>query len=140
MPAYATQADFEGYVPGWTTDDPAELAKLLERASRDVDYLLGPLRPLLDGPFAGFKVDPSTLADPHRTALARATCAQAEYRFRYVEPGVEAATAAGGRNITGTKGPDFEVTYGQGADTVSGAGRRELAILRPITLPVRARP
>jgi hypothetical protein len=112
MPAYATVADFEAYVPGWVTDDADELDKLLERASRDIDSLLGPVRYRLDGVYAGFKLDPAAdLDDAGAAALARATCAQAEHRYRFVEPGLSAAAATGGRVAKSTKGPDFEQTF-----------------------------
>lgn len=40
MATYANQADFEGYVEGWVTSDPAALERLLERAEKDIDRIL----------------------------------------------------------------------------------------------------
>lgn len=83
MATYATQADFEAYVEGWTTSDPAALERLLERAERDVDSAVG----RWDRQDNGLKFGtPATdneqgLTDLQKDALARATCAQAEYRL-----------------------------------------------------------
>lgn len=124
MPAYATNSDFEAYVEGWVTDDPAALTRLLERATSDVDEVLGPLPYIQTGTYAGRKIDPASLLDHERAALARATCAQAEHRWRYLEPATKAATADQ-RQVKQIKGPDFETTYGDGtaAPGVTGTGR-----------------
>lgn len=105
MPAYATRAEFEAYVEGWTTTDPNALDRLLERASRDIDGFLAPIFLVTTGTYAGFKVDPTTLATYAAQALSRATCAQAEYRL-----GVgEADWAQHGHGGT-ISGPDFSMT------------------------------
>lgn len=111
MPAYATQADFEAYVPGWVTDNSDALANLLERATRDIDYVLGPLPIRTSGDFAGLKVDPADLTEQHAEALSRATCAQAIHLFRFVEPAATAAAATGGQRVSRVKGPDFEQQF-----------------------------
>lgn len=112
MPAYATQAEFEAYVEGWVTDNPDALARLLERASRDLDGLVFPAHArLASGTFAGFVFDPARLTALDAAALSRATCAQAEYRFDVGES--EWAQARGGGRV---KGPDFEVEVAKGAD------------------------
>jgi hypothetical protein len=102
MPAYADQADFEAYVEGAVVTDPAALARLLERASRDVDSVMGPRPALGSGTYAGFKFDPDALSEQDRAALADATCAQAEYRDAVGEQQF-AAYGVGGR----ISGPDF---------------------------------
>jgi hypothetical protein len=80
MATYATQADLEAYVEGWVTDDVDATERLLERAERDVDSIL--VSPVPGGrQTGGLRLDPASLPDWQKTALQRATCAQAEYRF-----------------------------------------------------------
>jgi hypothetical protein len=80
MATYASQADLEAYIEGWTTDDPDAVERLLERAERDVDSVLA--SPVPGGRQAtGLRLDPDGLPGWQAQALARATCAQAEYRF-----------------------------------------------------------
>lgn len=136
MPAYATRGAFEAYVEGWSTGDPAALDRLLERASRDVDYLLGPRPALTTGTFAGFKVDPATLEAWQAAALSRATCAQAEYLFR-----VGDQDTAVGRAPSLIQGPDFQVSYGSGGATARLGPKVavELAPLRRTFIPTGAR-
>lgn len=100
MPTYATRAAFEAYVEGWTTDDPAALDRLLERAERDVDYAAGgwPIDPA-----TGLKFDPATLPTWQADALSRATCAQAEYRHSMSEEFMVKA------QHSRVSGPDFTV-------------------------------
>lgn len=114
MPAYATREQFEAYVEGWSTTNPAALDRLLERASRDVDALLGARVPYATGAFAGFKIDPGLLLEWERDALARATCAQAEYRFTVGEEDMASGQGAGR-----VSGPDFSVEV-----PAAGAGGR----------------
>jgi len=76
---YATVADVESYIEGWTTTDSAALDRLLDRASRDIDNLLGDYGDR--EPTTDLKLDPSALTVHQAYALRRATCAQAEYRF-----------------------------------------------------------
>jgi hypothetical protein len=105
MTAYATVADFEAYVEGWITDNEAALERLLERASRDIDAVIGLFPVITTGNYAGFKLDPTTLDDVHRQALARATCAQARHRFD-----TDTAAAAEPRQKR-VDGPDFKIEY-----------------------------
>lgn len=120
MSSYATVADFEAYVEGWVTDDPDALTRLLERATRDVDAVIGPLWPRAVDPFLGLKLNPDADLDAvGAAALSRATCAQAFYRFTVVEP---AQFAAGGEVRKSVKGPDFEVTYADAGAAPVGAG------------------
>ena len=79
MATYATQEEFEAYVPGWVTDNPDELEKVLERAERDIDMALGRYGPVDSE--TGLKLAPSTLEEWRRRALSNATCAQAYYRI-----------------------------------------------------------
>lgn len=115
MATYANIANFEAYVEGWTTTDPAALERILERAERDVDRVLGPLRRRDD---TGLKLDPLELTEPHRDALARAVSAQAYHRIKRLGEGTGGATPAKKR----VKGPDFETEYADGPPVV-GNGR-----------------
>lgn len=114
MSAYATRAQFEAYVEGWVTDNNAALDRLLERATRDVDNVLGPLPTHRAGAYAGLKVDPA--ADGwdavELEALARATCAQALHRFR--NPG---GIFDGERRVGRISGPDFAEDYADAGST-----------------------
>jgi len=97
---YATVADVESFIEGWTTTDSAALDRLLDRASRDVDNLLGDYGDRQ--PATDLKLDPTTLTTHQAYALRRATCAQAEYRY---EMGEEFFT----RDQYGyVSGPDFQ--------------------------------
>ena len=83
MATYATQADFEAYSEGWTTTDPPALERILQRAERDVDRVVGYQgeRPAAQA----LKFVPGTLTTRERDALRDATCAQAEYRVKMGE-------------------------------------------------------
>ena len=80
---YASVSDFEAYSDGWTTTDAAELEAVLEDAERDIDRLI---------PYQGARPtsqllkfsngDLTAMGTRDRTALMRATCAQAEYRIQ----------------------------------------------------------
>lgn len=85
MAAYADQTDFEAYVEGWVTEDSDALDRLLERASDDIDAILGDYDVEDSGDWAGRKLDMTTLDYEEDRALTRATCAQAEYRYQYGE-------------------------------------------------------
>lgn len=115
MPTYAQAADVEAYIEGWVTGDPDELDRDLERAERDVDSVLGPI-PIAVNSTTGLKLDPTILTDWEAAALARAVCAQFEYRYHQ-----GAATLAAGRVTKTEKGPEFEVTY-QDAPASAGGG------------------
>lgn len=119
MPSYATQADFEAYVEGWVTDDPAALARLLERASRDIDYLLGSWPVATTGDYAGLKLDPTTLLDFEGEALSRAACAQGEHLFLVGQARAADTASSGTPARTREKGPDFEVQYAATATVLS---------------------
>lgn len=105
MATYATQADYEAYVEGWVTTDPAALERLLKRAERDIDYLLGPGTPLA----SGLRLDPATLQAYERVALMRATCAQAEWRHTVTEPVLAGSPPK--PELKAIKGPDFTKEY-----------------------------
>jgi hypothetical protein len=79
MATYATQTDFEDYSDGWVTTDPAGLEKVLQAAERDIGRVLGYQGLLADDQV--LKLVPAELTARQRDALARATCAQAEYRI-----------------------------------------------------------
>jgi hypothetical protein len=82
LPTYADVQDYEDYVEGWETTDEDGLNRLLYRAQMDVNTLLtGPADHT-----TGLRVDPATELTVHQAnALARAVCAQAEYRNRMGE-------------------------------------------------------
>lgn len=113
--SYATQAEYEAYVPGWTTTDATALAALLAQATRDVDYCLGPRGVITTGTYAGLKLDPTTLDAYERTALSRATCAQAEYLMA-----VDPEALAAGRVLSSVSGPDFTMSYATPSTGASG--------------------
>lgn len=110
---YTTRSDFEGYVPGWTTDNGTALDALLERAQRDVDAYLGPLQPSYE---TGLKLDPSTLRDWEADALSRAVCAQARYRLAFDEDRLVV-----GRSVKSEEGPDFKVEYSDSGAAATGS-------------------
>lgn len=128
MAAYATRAQFEDYVEGWVTDNEAALDRLLERASRDVDAVLGPMAPLTSGAYAGLRLDPTVLRDWEAEALARATCAQAEHRNAVGEE----AFVEGSGSVKREKGPDFELEYEEGGRPSGNIGVKVVAELEPI--------
>lgn len=101
MPTYATQEDLTDYMEGAVIDDPAATDRLLERAERDVDQLLG-LYTTRDAT-SGLKLTVSDLEDYQAAALSRAVCAQAEYRYTM---GEEFFVKGQHRSVTG---PDFSV-------------------------------
>lgn len=121
MPTYATRSDFEAYVEGWVTDDPAALDRLLERAERDIDGILA----TRGDRTAGLKIDAAaelaagSLEEWQTDALSRATCAQAEYRLAM---GEEFFTQAQHSRV---RGPDF-TTEGR-LPTIAPKALRELA-------------
>lgn len=82
MPTYTDAAAFEAYVEGWVTDNPQALDRLLERAERDVDRMLGAWWP---DETTGLKITVADLQTWQAAALSRAVCAQAEYRFKMGE-------------------------------------------------------
>lgn len=96
---YAQQADVESYIEGWVTDNADALARLIQRCERDVDtLLLGFGVPNS----TGLKYAPATdLQDWQAAALARAVCAQVEYRFN----SGESFMASG--QYDSWQGPDF---------------------------------
>lgn len=83
-PTYATRADFEAYVEGWTTDNAQALDRLLERAEQDIDNLAATLPTVDDTTSHKFDVPNMTARD--LDVLKRATCAQAEFRNAMGEP------------------------------------------------------
>jgi len=124
---YTSAADFEAYVEGWVTDNPDALARLLQRAERDVDAILGPV-PRRQLSTTGLKLDPTVLRDWEARALSRAVCAQAEWRFYRGE-----AELAAGRQTKIEQGPDFKVEYADGDTKASGLYAPKLRVeLEPI--------
>lgn len=77
MATYATVENFEDYVIGWTTEDPAALERYLEEAENYIDMAIGRYGPVSQT--TGRKLDPALLEPWRSTKLANATCAQAEY-------------------------------------------------------------
>lgn len=115
MATYATQTDMEAYVEGWVTDDATALERILLRAERDVDRVLGPLRSRED---TGLKLDPATdLTEEQRRALARAVCAQVFHRITTRGEGSAGELPRAAKRI---KGPDFEVEYDTATTLIAG--------------------
>lgn len=95
MAIYATQADFEAYVEGWVTDNPAALARIMDRAERDVNAFLNWRWNLFTAP------EFALLPEDFRFGLRDATCAQTEYRLLMGEEFfVETPTAIAGPDYT----------------------------------------
>lgn len=117
MATYATVADFEAYVEGWTTTDEEALERILERAERDVDRVLGPIA---RDPDTGLKLDPDDLTTLERAALARAVSAQAYHRITHRGEGTGGVEPARKR----IKGPDFEVEFAEAASTGTDGNNR----------------
>lgn len=116
MPAYATSADLTAYLldSGIAAPaDPAAVTRLLERATGDIDAILGPIPVRTTGAYAGRKLDPTVLADWEAAALSNATCAQAEYRLHN-------PTAYRDRPTKSVSGPDFTTVYSDGGGTGAG--------------------
>jgi hypothetical protein len=125
---YATQADFEAYVPGWVTDDATSLAKYLEAAERDVEALFPFLPFITTGTYTGHRFDTASLSALEVASLKRAVCAQAEY---LIAVGDEVAIGAAPTRV---KGPDFETEY---ASSVAGGRSRYSAKLPRELAPLR---
>ena len=96
---YATKADCLLYTEGLTVTDDAAFDRLIGRAEKDIDSILG------GWPIGtnGRKFDPAQLSTSQAQQLQDATCAQVEYR---IEMG-EAFFVRGQRSRE--KGPDFEL-------------------------------
>lgn len=107
---YATRSDVDAYLTDGSLPAGAEGDKLLERAERDVDNLLGPL------PFnttTGLHYNPADLQDWEAEALKRAVCAQAEWRLKQGDALLEPT-----RKLI--QGPAFRVEYADAALKSSG--------------------
>ena len=100
--AYITQAEFEAYAD-WDTGTEADLLKVLQRAERDIDSMVGAW-PVQDN---GLKfgsprtLNEADLSTAQKQALMRATAAQAEYRLKM---GEEFFVMAQREEV---RGPDF---------------------------------
>lgn len=124
MATYATVAEFEAYVEGWTTTNPDALEALLRKAERDVDRLLGPLPPRQD---TGLKLDPAADLYPYeREALARAVSAQAYHRHQRGD-----ALTTPERQASKIDGPDFSITYADGGNPATAAAL-QAGLLSPL--------
>jgi hypothetical protein len=79
--SYATADDLTAYAADLTVTiplDPATVDRLLARAAEDVDRVIGPYAVWMGG---DRKLDPALLTTAARSALSRATCAQACHRL-----------------------------------------------------------
>lgn len=101
---YITQAEFEAYAD-WQTGTEADLLKVLQRAERDIDGIVGPWPYQSNGMRFGEPKTTNTagLDANQKAALTRAVAAQAEYRLEMGEEFFVRAQRAR------SKGPDFEV-------------------------------
>lgn len=139
--SYATEADFLEHVEGAVVDNSAALDRLLRRATRDVDSVLGPMPVITTGTYAGLKLDPGDLAAYERDALAGAVSAQAVHRQRR---GTDTEDGPAFRR-TRVSGPDFTEEYEDAATAGTGRLSPELpSLLEPLRwrrrLVARARP
>lgn len=132
MPSYATLADLTAYVEGSVVDDAEAAGRLLERATWDIDDVLGALPPLPSGTYAGLKMDPTTLLSWEAKALADATCAQAYHRF------LRGDELFRGGGLKRAKGPDYEVEYGE--EATRGTGRYSPDVERILARITHLRP
>jgi hypothetical protein len=140
---YAQQLDFEAYVEGWVTDDEAALDRYLERASRDVDRMVGAW--LVDEDsglkFGNIVADenPKDLSAHQLAALRRATCAQALYRINLDDArDVVASSSGAGSYPAGAvevAGPEFRVRF---ADAASASSATTATADRPYPLSAAA--
>ena len=122
MALYCTQAQFEANTEGWVTDNAATLERILVRAQRDVDRVLGPWPRRED---TGLKLDPATdLTVEQRAALARAVAVQAHYRILKGE-----GLATPDRIAKKVSGPDFAIEY---ADAPNGVQSPSSGLLSPL--------
>lgn len=80
---YATVADLRAYAD-LTGGDDADLTRVLLRAERDVDRVVGNQGARPDSQL--LKFDPASMGARQADALKRGTCAQAEYRIAMGEP------------------------------------------------------
>lgn len=78
MPTYATQTDLTDYIEGFVVDDSDAVDRLIERAERDIDSILGAYD---RDDTTGLKITLADFDDWQTAALTRAVCAQVEYRF-----------------------------------------------------------
>jgi hypothetical protein len=126
MAVYATVSDFVDYVDGYVAPAPPEpLERILVRAQRDVDRVLGPFTRRTD---TGLKLDPATDLNVHeRAALARAVCAQARYRMRL---GLE-ELALPAPVVVEEQGPDFRVKYATSSSASAAAPTAGTGLLSP---------
>lgn len=105
--SYIDSAYFTDWAAPFTITDPAELARVLERASRDIDRYCGPWEQQADGSlFGDLSVNPRGLGPAQINSLRRATAAQAYYRLRNGEDWA----LGGGDLYDSTTGPDFTAT------------------------------
>jgi hypothetical protein len=104
MASYIDQAFFEGWAAPWTTTNPAELDRILERATRDIEAFCGPWERRDDGTlFGDLATNPAALRPAQIIALQNAVAAQAMYRIQNGEDWA----LGGGDLYQSTSGPDF---------------------------------
>jgi hypothetical protein len=117
---YITEAEFVAWAAPFTVTDSAELARIRERASRDVDAYCGPVWREDDGSaFGDLATNPKGLAAWQIVALKNATAAQTLYRIQNGED-----WALGGGDLSPTvSGPDFTT---QARPRFSPQARQEL--------------
>lgn len=123
MASYIDEAFFTSWAAPFTVTDSAELARVMERASRDVDAYCGPIVREDDGSaFGSLTANPKSLLAWQITALKNATAAQTLYRIQNGEDWA----LGGGDQYQSVSGPDFNTT-GRRA-RFSPQARQELAV------------
>lgn len=110
MATYATAEQVTALIPGLTIDDPAAFEATLQRAERDVDGVLGAIRPRDD---TGLKLAPAELLQWERDALAAVVAAQVEWLLSNPRAGMD-------RPVQSVSGPDFSQTYANGGSGLIG--------------------
>jgi hypothetical protein len=129
---YASTTDWALFIGPVT--DAAAVAKLIERAEDDIDAYVGPYT--LESNGRKFGAPKSTnekyLTAVQKTALAKATCLQGDYRARLFPGGEDGIDGANGAGVfSSVSGPDFSYTY---------AGNGSGGSARPARVSPRAKP
>jgi hypothetical protein len=135
---YISEQEFTDWAAPFTVTDSTQLGRTRERASRDVDFYLGPWARESDGSlFGDLTVNPKGLTAEQIAQLKNAVCAQALYRIQNGEDWA----LGGGDLYASASGPDFNVTSKR--PRVSPQARQELQgsglVIRGATLTPRRR-
>lgn len=130
MSTYCTVADFSDTIPTFVIEDSDSLQRVIDIAERDIDMAMGPGH---RDDTTGLKINPTTLVDYRKRALARAVAYQTEYRlvkqdaffinFRPEERSGPEGSSKGREPFIAPKA-QMELAYGNLYRLVTGHGRR----------------